>query len=66
MEWTVQRVKEELPEVDVLLNGHVCHGKVLGRMNQFATVHFGNWLYFEWAWETIASCLNRGVPLRAD
>ncbi len=62
--WTAQRVKDELPRVDVLLNGKLLPGRVLGRMNRFATVHFGNHMYFEWAWDTIASCLNRRVPLR--
>jgi hypothetical protein len=64
-EWTAQRVKDELPEVPVKLDcGLIAQGKVSGRLNQFATVTFASYGRLEFAWQTIADCLNRGVPLR--
>jgi hypothetical protein len=62
--WTAQRVRDELPAVDVFFNGKPYHGVVKGRQNDFATVYFEDW-YWDWAWQTVADALNKGVPLRA-
>jgi hypothetical protein len=71
--WTPERVRKELPQVQVLVNGKILPGRTSGRLNQFATVtvdnhgtlHRGNrpWYDFSYAWETIAGALNKGTPL---
>lgn len=66
VEWTVQRVKDELPSVEIQTEYGLLKARVTGRLCQFATVSIYDkpW-YTSFAWETIADCLNRGVPLRA-
>ena len=66
--WTVERVKEELPEVKVLIGKKtVVDGAVRGRKMPFAGVMFSNngvFVTAEYAWQTIVDCLNDGRPLR--
>ena len=66
-QWTAQRVKEELPDVDILVDGRVYHMIVRGRQLPFAHVQpfdVGSAVVYEFSWQTIADCLNKGVPLR--
>lgn len=66
--WTVERVKDELPDVQVLVDGKSYRMIVRGRKLPFAQVRpfeVGSAVQYEFAWSTIADCLNRGVPLRA-
>ncbi len=73
--WTVKRVKEELPTVKIKIGGVVSDGRVSGRLNKFATVSVTNDkprsgvpLFYDaqFAWETIANCLNSGNTLNGD
>jgi len=64
--WTVEKVKEELPEIQVRLPmGETVTGHVRGRKKNFATIHLeGNVLDpFECRWKTIANCLNNNKPV---
>jgi hypothetical protein len=66
--WTVQRVKDELPDVDILVDGRKYCMTVYGRQLQFAIVRpfeCGSAVEYTFSWQTIADCLNKGVPLRA-
>lgn len=63
--WTADRVKDELPDITVTFSGKVYDGVVVGRLNKFASVYAGGSIApVEVAWETIADCLNKGVPIR--
>lgn len=63
--WTVERVREELPDVTVDWAGVVTiHGKAVGRQNRFARVYDGNRYVGEWSWEAVARSLNTGRPLK--
>ena len=60
---TVEEVRDQLPDVSVrLADGTIVSGHLSGRKNDFATV----WLHIpiEFAWETIATAINTGNPLR--
>ena len=64
--WTPQDVRDELPMVHVLFNGKTYEARVIGRLNDFATV----WSYaldrsWEYSWKTIANALNDHKYLRA-
>jgi hypothetical protein len=71
--WTPEKVRKELPQVQVRVNGNILPGRVTGRLNEVATVtvdnhgtlHSGNkpWYDFHFAWKTIADVLNLGTPL---
>jgi hypothetical protein len=71
--WTAQRVRDELPDVDVKIGKKVLRARLSGRLNAFATVSVTNsgtprrgWqLFMDWhfSWDTIARCLNSGKPL---
>lgn len=63
--WTEESVRAELPTVQVRNYGTVYPGRIAGRKHPFATVLFGNNYSAEWAWDTIANCLNAGRPLQA-
>lgn len=66
MKWTVQRVREELPEVPVTVQGVVCIGQVAGRCLPAARVYFtylGDMFNAEWSWTAVARALNTGKPL---
>lgn len=67
-EWTVERVKQELPDVTILIKEGMVAKKylavVVGRRNAFATVRVPNGMDIEFAWETIANALNNNRPLR--
>jgi hypothetical protein len=71
--WDTNRVKAELPNVPVQIDGEVFTGIVRGRLLDFAHVHLGDDPqspgpyrgYVECAWSTIAHVLNSvdaGVP----
>ncbi len=66
MTWTVADVKEELPEVKVLVESHnIARAKVYGRSLDFASVMLlEDGRHFEFSWDTIARSLNTGRPLR--
>lgn len=63
--WTAERVRAELPSVTVKATTaqNVEQGRVQGRRGDFATVVWGDDRRAEWAWETVARCLNEGRPL---
>jgi hypothetical protein len=67
MNWTITKVKDELPPVKVRgANGKLFDGYVIGRLNQFATVVVNSdagTATFEFAWGTIANALNAGRTL---
>ena len=72
MTWTVQRVKDELPDVEVQSKDYqgkpiTTKCRVHGRMNKFATVrpfYLGSAKFWEYSWQTICDCLNSDRPLR--
>ncbi len=68
--WTVKRVKEELPSVQVKLpGGKILNGRLSGRKNPAATVcvgysgTLGEWVDFHASWTTLVHCLNTNSPL---
>jgi hypothetical protein len=66
--WTVEKVKDELPEVLVIWGSDIFVGRVYGRKNQFATVQIAvdGWpsgIRAEFAWETIVHSLSTGERL---
>lgn len=66
--WTVESVKEQLPDVKVKCGKLTLIGHVRGRKNRFATVWYEHPNYkkqyeFEVAWETIVYCLNNDKPI---
>ena len=66
-QWTAQRVKDELPDVDILVDNKLYRMIVRGRQLPFAHVQpfdVGSAVVYEFSWQTIADCLNKGVPLR--
>ena len=65
MNWTADKVRAELPDVDVDWRGIVRVGRVRGRLNKFATVYLEAFpeVQTEYSWETIARCLNGGMVL---
>lgn len=70
-EWTVEKAKELLPDIQVKVGEKLYLAKVGGRKNPFAGVQ----LYdedknrpggpIEYSWEAIVRSLNTGKPLRA-
>lgn len=67
--WTPERVREDLPDVQVRLADRktIVKGSVRGRRNEFATVFLtigGNEVREEFAWSTISRCLNNRTPLQ--
>ena len=64
--WTVARVKEELPDVQVMHHGKVVTMQVRGRKLGFAFVStfMDTSVSLEYAWSTVARSLNTGRPLR--
>lgn len=62
--WTIERVKEELPKVQVKMNAKlVVTGRVTGRKLDFAGVYVGDVFMGEYAWQTIVNALNNNKPL---
>ncbi len=69
-DWTADDVKRELPLVQVRLPSGKRHGDIVpatvsGRRNGFASVTIDSGASFEFAWSTIARCLNGNRPLIA-
>jgi hypothetical protein len=64
--WTPERVKEELPDVQVRLADRrtIVTGNVRGRKLQFAVVYLPDDRREEFAWSTLANSLNNGTPLQ--
>lgn len=62
--WTADRVREELPEVMVEIDGQKFRGQVRGRLNRVATVFVRDNLSFEFAWHTISRALNSNRSLK--
>lgn len=65
-EWTVERVKDELPDVKVKEGKAIKTAQVRGRKLQFAQVRWEENKHVEVAWETIARCLNLDVPITVE
>ena len=63
MSWTIEQVKEDLPEVDININGKILKAKVTGRKLPFASVTVDEQTY-EYAWGTIVNALNAKRPLQ--
>jgi hypothetical protein len=63
--WTVERVKELLPDVKVKVNGQVVMGQVRGRKLAFAGVRVGNCTW-EYSWSAIVNSLNHDRPLNPE
>jgi hypothetical protein len=64
MMWTAAKVREELPDVQVKVGKVIYNARVRGRKNQFATIFWGPSYSAEFAWQTIANCLNNNRPLQ--
>lgn len=65
MSWTVEQVKEKLPDVKINVNGQIFDAKIYGRKRPFAYVTWGIGEEVEFSWQTICNCLNNGRILRA-
>lgn len=67
--WTVEKVKEYMPNISVKLgDGTIVKGYITGRKPQFAIVKIwihNTWMTIEVAWGTIAHCLNNDKPILA-
>jgi hypothetical protein len=61
--WTVDRIKEELPDVCMLVNKQVVTARVLGRKLPFARVYLPCGQVYEFGWQTICNALNTGLTL---
>ena len=66
--WTVEKVKDELPDVRVQVNKTlILDGRIAGRKLDFASVMFVNngvMATCQFSWKTIVDCLNGERPLR--
>lgn len=65
MKWTVEKVKEVLPDVRVRQNKLttvIC--RLSGRKNEFATVTLPDGSSFQVAWVTVVYVLNTGSAIR--
>ena len=65
-QWTIEKVKSELPDVKVKIDGKIYTGEVRGRLNDFATVtvfFLSPGTMFTYSWETITRALNNNKPL---
>ena len=66
---TIDEVKRDLPQVQVMFNGKVRWAKVSGRLNNVATVSVGysstlaEFVDFHFSWEAVARSVNSGEPL---
>ncbi len=70
MEWTIERVKAELPVIEVLMahTGEFMIGRVTGRQLLLAHVtvylpHYDIYYTEEYQWDTLAQLLNEGKHL---
>ena len=65
MNWTIDQVRAELPDVDVEWRGTVYVGRVRGRLNQVATVYLERFpeVSTEYSWATVTRALNQGLAL---
>ncbi len=70
-EWTIETVKQELPDIMVKVivdgKGTLVPGAVRGRKLPFPGVIFefgGVQITAEYAWATVRDCLNGNRPLR--
>lgn len=63
--WSIERVKNELPDVSVKWRGKVYRAAVRGRLNRFATVHLLDLpeVSAEWSWLSVARAVESGSPL---
>ena len=68
--WTVERVKAEMPDIEVKMpTGVTVTAKVCGSKKRFATLkaksaEWGVWVTLgECRWDVLAHCLNMGRPL---
>lgn len=63
--WTIEKVRETLPDVTVETQGRSVRCCVGGRNNRFATVYDLDTLtHWEFPWVTIVNCLNANRPLK--
>ena len=64
--WTVARVIAEMPPVKIRIRGKVTEGRLTGRSLPFPMVSVGRGdarESYEFAWETVANCLNENRAL---
>lgn len=69
MFYTIAEVKNQLPNIQAILpNGENINAWISGRENEFATVsirHADDSIRtYEFAWSTLANCLNSDRPVR--
>ena len=68
MNWTPQRVFDELPNIPVVFGDGTNSWAVLSRKSfkfaQLSVLVHGSWLYCEASYMTIAQCLNEDRRLR--
>lgn len=63
--WTVARVKNELPDVQVKTLTGVLTCRVAGSKNKFASVYAPSTGHtWEYSWDAVCRALNTGKPLR--
>ena len=61
-EWTIDRVKTELPDIKLQAGGEVRKARISGRFNLFATVYVDGWK-MEFSWDAITRALNSDSPI---
>ena len=65
MEWTTDTVKRDLPDVTLRRpDRSLVVARLGGRRKPFAQALTPNGGSVEVSWSTVASCLNRGVPVQ--
>jgi len=62
--YTVDEVKEKLPNVRVNVSGKITVGRVMGRKNRYATVHTSKGS-FEYSWIAVTRAVNGDYALKA-
>lgn len=71
-QWTIEKVKEELPKVKVKIGGEKFDGQVYGKKLPYAKVSVffppdrvkgGFNVDWEFSWQAIVNSLNSGEPL---
>lgn len=62
LDWTVEKVKKELPEIKVLFKRKIYRG-ILTPTEKLATVSMPGYAPFYCEWELIVNCLKNACPL---
>ena len=67
MNWTIDKVKAELPPVRVRIKPRqIVWCRISGRLNQYASVSYELWPVWYFAWSTIVHALNNDKPLNVQ